>query len=180
MIITISGTAGSGKSTVGKLLAQKLGFKHYSMGDVQRQIAQEKGITLLELGKLEEHYRSIDKMVDQKQINLGKKEDHFVIDGRLSFHFIPNSFKIFLDGDIDVRAKRIFHDQLSDRSAEKNFSLEDTKKKMKEREASEIKRYNKYYNINPYEKSHYDLIIDGTEMTIEKNADLIIAFIKKT
>ena len=178
MIITISGTAGSGKSTVGKLLALKLGFKHYSMGDVQRQIAQEKGITLLELGKLEEKDRTIDKMVDQKQIDLGKNEDNFVIDGRLSFHFIPNSLKIFLDGNLDVRARRIFHDQLSDRSAEKNLSPEDTKKKIKEREASEIKRYAIYYAINPYDKSNYDLIIDGTDMTIEENADRIIAFIK--
>ncbi|MBI2112124.1 AAA family ATPase, partial [Candidatus Woesearchaeota archaeon] len=83
MIITISGTAGSGKSTVGKLLAKKLKYKHYSMGDLQRQIAEQRGITLLELGKLEETDPSIDKELDQKQIQLGKTENKFIIDGRL-------------------------------------------------------------------------------------------------
>ncbi|MFH1276030.1 MAG: (d)CMP kinase [Candidatus Woesearchaeota archaeon] len=179
MIITISGTAGSGKSTVGKLLAKKLGYKHYSMGDLQRQIAQQRNITLVELQKLEEKDPSIDQDLDQMQVKLGEKEDNFVIDGRLSFHFIPNSLKIFLDSDLEIRAKRIFTDKISDRSTEKNISLEDTKQKMKEREDSEIKRYKKYYNLNPYDKTNYDLICDASEMTIEENANVIIKFIIK-
>ena len=91
MKITLGGTAGSGKSTAAKLLAKKLGYKHYSMGDFQREIAEEKGISLLELGKLEEKVKSLDEEVDQRQIELGRKEDNFVIDSRLGFHFIPNS-----------------------------------------------------------------------------------------
>ena len=74
MIITIAGTAGSGKSSVGKLLAKRLNYKHYSMGDLQRNIAEEQGISLLELSKLEEKDRSIDEEVDQRQISLGREE----------------------------------------------------------------------------------------------------------
>ena len=180
MIITISGPAGSGKSTVGKLVAKKLGYTYYSMGSIQRQIAEERGITLLELGKMEETDKSIDEDIDRKQKEMGNKEDNFVMDSRLGFHFIPESLKIYIDSDIDVRAKRIFHDQLSDRSAEKNLSVEDTKRKIQLREASEIKRYKKYYAVNPYDVSNYDLVIDGSEMTIEENADVIIEFIQKT
>ena len=51
MIITISGTPGSGKSTVAKMIATKLGFKHYSTGDFMRQMAKERGISLEELSK---------------------------------------------------------------------------------------------------------------------------------
>ena len=180
MIITISRPAGSGKSTVGKLVAKKLGYTYYSMGSIQRQIAEERGITLLELGKMEETDKSIDEDIDRKQKEMGNKEDNFVMDSRLGFHFIPESLKIYIDSDIDVRAKRIFHDQLSDRSAEKNLSVEDTKRKIQLREASEIKRYKKYYAVNPYDVSNYDLVIDGSEMTIEGNADAIIEFIQKT
>lgn len=180
MIITISGPAGSGKSTVGKLLAKKLGYRYHSMGSLQRQIADERGITLLELGKLEERDKSIDEDIDRKQKEMGVKEDHFVMDSRLGFHFIPDSLKIYIDSDIDVRAKRIFHDQLSDRSAEKNLSVADTKKKIQLREASEVKRYQQYYHVNPYDLSNYDLVIDGSEMTIEQNADIILEFIQKT
>ena len=67
MIISISGTPGSGKSTVGEILAKRLGFEHYSMGDFQRSLAQEKGITILELLELEKKDPKLDKRVDEKQ-----------------------------------------------------------------------------------------------------------------
>ena len=62
-----------------------------------REIAAKRGITLLELSKLAETDRSIDKELDNYQIQLGKDEDNFIIDARLGWHFIPDSIKIFLD-----------------------------------------------------------------------------------
>ena len=43
-IISLSGMLGSGKSTIGKMLAQELGYTFYSTGSAQRKIAQEKGM----------------------------------------------------------------------------------------------------------------------------------------
>ncbi len=176
MRVIIAGSAGSGKSTVAKLLAKKLGYKHYSMGDFQREIAEEKGISLLELGKLEERDRSLDEEVDQRQIRLGREEDNFVIDSRLGFHFIPDSIKIFLDADFEERAKRILSDKIR---KEHNVDLENTKEHMKVRKASEKKRYKEYYDIDPYDKSNYDLIVDATSITPEEVVEKIIEFVEK-
>lgn len=176
MIITISGRAGSGKSTVGKLLAKKLNFKHYSMGDLQRQIAKEKGISLLELGKLEEKDASIDKDLDRKQKELGEKEDNFVIDGRLSAFFIPKAFKVFLDADEKERAKRILKDL---REEEKNKDIKETLETMKKREASENKRFKIYYGFDCYNKSKYDLIINTTNLRPEEVVKKILDIINK-
>ena len=96
MIITISGKPGSGKSTIAKIIAKKLNLRYYSMGDIQRQIAKEKNITINELGKLEEKSDEIDKQIEEKQENLGKDEDNFILDSRLGYHYIPNSLKLFL------------------------------------------------------------------------------------
>ncbi len=136
MIITVSGKAGSGKSTVSKLLAKKLGLKHYSSGDFMRQMAKERGVTLAELSKQAEQDKgAIDKEIDERQKELGKKENNFVIDGRLSAFFIPNAdFKVFLDCDDDVRAKRILGD---DRGTENTNGLKETEEKIKKREDSE-------------------------------------------
>lgn len=175
-IISISGTAGSGKSTVGKLLAKKLGYNHYSMGDMQKEIAEEKGISLLELGKLEEKDRSIDEEVDQRQIDFGRKEDNFVIDSRLGFHFISNSIKIFLDAEIEERAKRILGDTIR---KEHNVNLETTKEKMKKRVESEKKRYKEYYDLDPYDKNQYDMVIDTTDISPEDTVEKILKFIEK-
>ena len=55
MIITISGKPGSGKSTVAKRLAAELGLTHVSAGDFMRDMATERGITVLELSAIAEN-----------------------------------------------------------------------------------------------------------------------------
>ena len=176
MIITISGKAGSGKSTVAKLLSQKLGLRHYSIGDLMREMAAEKKITLLELNKLAEKDKSIDFELDDKLKKLGKTKDDFVVDGRLTAFFIPHAgIRIFLDADDKVRAKRILRDR---RQEESNNNLKETIFNIKKREESEKKRYEKYYGVNYLNKNLYNHVIDTTKMTPEKVIEKIIKFIK--
>jgi CMP/dCMP kinase len=171
MRITISGTAGSGKSTVARELAKMLGYKHYSMGDIQREIAKEKGLTIVELGELEKKDPSIDKMIDDRQKKLGKTEDDFVIDSWLSSLFIPNSFKIFLDADIEVRAKRI----AKEREAEKYDTPEQAIKAIKQREKTNRERFLKFYNYDFMDKKNYDLVIDTAGKDILEIVEKIIS-----
>ena len=46
MQITIGGMPGSGKSTIGKMLAKSLGYKYYSIGEIRRELAQKRGLTM--------------------------------------------------------------------------------------------------------------------------------------
>ncbi len=177
MKITISGRAGSGKSTIAKMLADKLKLKHYSMGDLQREIARQKRISLLELGKIEEKNPELDKYIDRFQRNLENKEDNFIVDSRLGFHFIPSSTKIFLDVELDESARRIFA-QLRD-DEKYNNSVEETKKNISRREKSEIKRYKKYYRISHFDKKNYDLVIDTTNLSPQEIVEKIIKFVRK-
>ncbi|MEK6949259.1 MAG: (d)CMP kinase [Nanoarchaeota archaeon] len=165
MIITISGRAGSGKSTTAKELAKKLNLKHYSIGDLMRQIAKEKGISLMELSKQAEKDPSIDRELDKKQIDLRKK-DNFVIDGRLTAFFIPNAdLKVFLDCDDKVRAERILKEGRKD---ENSKNEEELMEKIRQREQSEKKRYREIYNADYTDKKLYDLIIDTTEIKVSE------------
>jgi len=177
MIITISGALGSGKSTVAKILVQKFNLKHYSTGDFMREIAAKRGITLLELSKLAETDRSIDKELDNYQIQLGKEEDNFIIDARLGWHFIPNSIKIFLDVTDEEAAKRIFKEGRTDEKY--NTDLNATLENIKNRRASEIKRYQDYYNLNYYDHNNYDLVVDTTTIPAAEVAEKIIKFIEE-
>ncbi|MBT5023587.1 AAA family ATPase [Candidatus Woesearchaeota archaeon] len=176
MIITISGALGSGKTTVAKILAKHFSLNHYSTGDFMREMAQKKGITLLELSKLAEKDTTIDKELDDRQVNLGKEEDNFIIDARLGWHFIPTSIKIFLDVTDDKAAKRIFDAKRDDEKY--NLSIEETKRKIKQRKDSEIKRYKEYYNINYYDSSNYDITLDTTNKSPQEVAQIIIEYIK--
>ncbi|MBI2675120.1 MAG: nucleoside monophosphate kinase [Candidatus Aenigmarchaeota archaeon] len=175
MIITISGKPGSGKSTVARLLAKRLGYRHYSVGDFMRQIAKEKKISLLELSNIAEQGIETDSRLDDMQIKL-KGQDNFVLDSRLGWHFLPNSLKIFLEVDDKTAAKRIYRDM---RKEEKeNMTLEDTEKSIRRRIKSEKERYKEYYGLNPYDKRHYDLVMDTNRQAPEKVVRIILNFLE--
>ncbi|MCX6707441.1 MAG: nucleoside monophosphate kinase [Candidatus Woesearchaeota archaeon] len=172
MIITISGKPGSGKSTVAKLVARKLGLKHHSIGDLWRGMAAERNMTILDFNKLVEKDKDIDIETDRKQEELGRKEDNFVIDGRMSFHFIPKSTKVFLDVNEEEGAKRIFQ---QNRGGVEQFSeFDDALESIQRREMSETKRYKKLYKVNYTDHSNFDIVIDTTRMPPEKVAEKIV------
>ena len=163
MRITISGKAGSGKSTIAKLLSKKLKLQHYSIGDIMRNMAKEKKLSLLELNKIAEKDKSIDFELDNKLKELGSIEDNFVVDGRLTAFFIPNSdLKVFLEADENVRAQRILRDK---RQQEKSKSLKEIISGIKKRETSEANRYKKYYAVNYLDKRLYNFVIDTTKLS---------------
>jgi len=165
MRITISGYPGSGKSTVAKWLAKRLKLKYYGAGKMRREIAKEKGMSLAEFNKLGEKADWTDRMVDDFQKKLAKK-DNFIADGRLSWHFIPNSIKIFLKVDPKIGAKRIFKEK---RAEERYSSVEDEIKSLKERLKSDVRRYKKHYGLsNIYALKNYDIIIDTSDMPISE------------
>jgi len=176
MIITITGNLGSGKSTVAKLVAQKLDLKHYSTGDFMRQMATERGVDLLELNKIAEKDKSVDKELDDRQIKLGKTENNFIIDARLGWHFIPHSIKIFLDVTDEEAARRIFSDQ---RTTEKPYNtIQEAMENIRKRRESEKKRYRELYGLDYYDKKNYDLIVDTTKITAEQVAEKTVDFVR--
>lgn len=176
MIVTISGKAGSGKSTVAKLLSEKLKLKHYSIGDLMRAMASDKGISLIELNKLAEHNKSIDLELDNRLKELRKAKDNFVVDGRLAAFFIPNAqVRVFLDTNDKIRAERILKDR---REHEKSNDLNEMVKKIQEREKSEKKRYQQYYGVDYLDKKLYNLLIDTTELNPNDVVEKIIKFVE--
>ncbi|MFH1088862.1 MAG: cytidylate kinase family protein [Candidatus Uhrbacteria bacterium] len=169
MIIAITGLPGSGKTTVVKMLAEEFKIPWYSVGDMRGKMALERGLTIDELNKLGEKEIFTDKEVDDYQTKLGQSGESFIIDGRLSWYFIPTAFKIFLTVDPDEAAKRIMGAPREDRQDEKNYqTVEEIKKAVTERVVSDQKRYQKYYNVDILDQSHYDLVIDSTKLTPEE------------
>jgi len=177
MRITISGKAGSGKSTAAKLLSEKLRLSHYSIGDLMRMMASEKKMPLLELNKLAEKDKSIDFELDNKLKELGKTKDNFVVDGRLAAFFIPNAeARVFLQTDDKVRAERILKDK---RKHEKGKNVGEMLRNITKREESERKRYKKYYGVDYSDRKLYNLVIDTTKLAPDEVAENISSFLKK-
>ncbi|MDD4995240.1 MAG: AAA family ATPase [Patescibacteria group bacterium] len=181
MIISLSGALGSGKSTIAKMLSEKLGWPRYYVGEMRRQAATKRGMTLEEYNRLGETDPATDTEVDEWQKQLGKTQDNFIIEGRTSWYFIPHSVKIYVDVDPRVGAKRIFDQtQKKERTKEsKNFSnVDEVMAANLERMASDRRRYEKYYSINAFDKSHFDLIVDTTNETKEASFERVWSFIE--
>jgi cytidylate kinase len=172
MIITISGLPGSGKSTVGRLLASRLGYKFYSIGELRGEIALRMGITIDELNEIGKKEAWTDRKVDEYTRQLGEKGDNFVIDGWNAFHFIPRSFKVFLGVDPCTGAERIFRDQRKDEKRAE--SVEECLGMLRKRLKETDERYRKHYNLRFLDRKNYDIVIDTTGMKPEEVADRII------
>ena len=97
MIITISGTPGSGKSTVAKILVKKLRAKRIYVGGIRRELARRKGMTLEELNQYAKTHPETDVNIDEKAAakarELEKKGDIVIDEGYMQFHFVPKSSK---------------------------------------------------------------------------------------
>jgi predicted cytidylate kinase len=178
MIITISGLPGSGKTTVGKLVAEELGFEFYSIGDMRGRMAMDRSLTIDQLNEVGMKEEWTDKEADEYQKELGGKEDNLVIESRLGFYFIPASVKIFLKVDMRKAAERIFKNQRPDE--ERRANVEEILESMRKRIESDKARYKKYYGIDNFmDGSHYDMVIDTTNLGTEQVVNKILKFIEK-
>lgn len=186
MKITMSGDPGAGKSTVAKILAKKLGLKRYYIGGIRREMAAKRGLSLEEYNLLGETDSSTDIEVDNYQKKLGKKEDNIIIEGRTSYFLIPDSLKVYLKVSLDEGAKRIINHMKTKEGAKRNetkekheLSIEEMKEKLINRKKSDVFRYKKYYDQDVFDLSHYDLVIDTTNISVEQVVNKLLDKIMK-
>ena len=171
-IITITGDLGSGKSTVSRILIERLNYEYVYTGKIQREIANRYQMTTLELNQYAETHPEIDEEIDATFKSLNDSTD-LIVDSRLAWFFIPKSFKVYLTCEITVAADRISNDR--QRKNEKYVSKEEAIRDIMARKESENKRYMELYGADCSDLSNFDLVIDTSFITPEKVADTIIA-----
>lgn len=198
-IITISGEPVSGKSTVVKSLKKKYEEKGFnvhiiSVGQIFREAVKEeyaklhpdkKDTNLADIQTDEsfiEMRNKIDKMVDKElvakkgeQINAKERpNDIYIIDSRLAWKNIPNSFAVRLTVDENIAGRRVFEDK-SRGSEDEYKSIEEAAEKTKQRKLGEIERYKQRYGIDLTNPDNYNLIVDTSYSNTEELAELIVS-----
>ena len=165
MNITITGNLGSGKSNVAKILKEQ-GYEYSSTGNIFRQLAMEQGLSVEEFNKqineaASRGDHSVDKMIDDTTTRIGEERDHVVFDSRLAWHFAPKSFKVFIITDLDEASRRVFNDSVRANS-ESYASQSACRKALINRQKLETVRYKEIYDIDYYDMSNYNLVIEST------------------
>lgn len=162
-IITLSGKPGSGKSSTSDKVAEMLNYTRHSSGDMVRQLLKKHHLTLAQYNERAKNDHGLDDQVDHMLRELRDSQD-IVVDSRLGFYWIPESFKVYLDLDMEVATARIYKDAVSNTNrsdaGEGTASLIEVSRQVKARMQNEQNRFRTLYHVDPYDTAYFDLVID--------------------
>jgi len=167
MKITLSGKAGSGKSTVGKLLAEKLDFEFISIGNWTREYALKNHN--MNINQFQEYcslHPEVDQLIDINMSESCNLKNNIIIDYRLGFHFIKNSFNIYLNVSDAVAFNRI--------NNANRINEDITKDDIDKRNQEMCFRFIKTYGVDINNLKNYDLVINTDQLIPEQIVNKII------
>lgn len=170
MIITIGGLAGSGTTTAADVLSKKLDIPFISAGSIFRDMAKERGMSLLEFSKFAEDNTAIDIELDKRQADIAKKSENLIVEGRLSAHFVDADLRLWLLAPINIRAQRVCNRE--------SKSMKQAKEEIRIREESEALRYLDIHNIDIHDFDIYDLVLNTNRFNPDNIAKIILTTLK--
>lgn len=164
-LITVSGYPGSGTTTVVARLKELTGLPSYNVGDIFREMAAERGISLSDLHRKAREDRSIDRALDDRQVEVARG-GAVILEGRLAGFLTHRAglsgFRVWLKADFPVRAKRV--------AGRESVDLAEAEEEIRVREEAERTRYKAFYGFDLDEHTIYDLVLDTSAVTAEEAA----------
>jgi len=164
VVVTIGGPIGVGKSTAGRGLAERLGVPLVSAGEVFRELARRRGVTVVELNRLAEGDPTIDRDLDRLQAELARRGP-CVVESRLCGWMVDADLKVWLDAPLGIRAARV-----ASREGQASSSARD---ELLARERSEWSRYKALYGIDIADRTPFHLVIDTSRWDAEVIVDVL-------
>ncbi len=170
-VIVVSGPPGSGTSTVGKKVSEKLDLDYFSPGKyVKEEIEGNESESASKAWKErgmdeEEKNKSIDDL--QKQV---ASQGDVVVEGRLSIYMLEEFYdlSVWLRASLKTRAERT--------AKRDGISVEEAKEHLKERQHNEVEAWKDIYGFNYLEqRKEADLVIDSEKFSAEEIADKIVS-----
>lgn len=171
-VISLGGELASGKGAVSKILMKELNYGIYRNGDYFRKLAKDMNMDVTTFNIYVKGHPEIDRQIENSAMEYAKDHDNFIIDARLGWYAVPESFKVYLKVDLNEAARRAFYDEAR-KDSEKFKTIEEQKKDIEKRYKLENERYWNLYHIRKEDESNYDLVLDTTNLTPEEVANII-------
>jgi len=162
--ITISGYPGSGTSTLVSGLVNHFNWQSINGGQIFRDEASKRGLTLTEFGKLCVDDESVDKELDEILRENITGEDIEIIESRLAgwwaYKLEVDSIRIWIEVNENERANRVI--------SREGGSLEDVLEANAKRLAIDNQRYQNMYGLTPDDPLAYTHIIEASNISAEE------------
>jgi cytidylate kinase len=170
--VAVSGPPGSGKTTQAKRIAEYYGLKYFSAGEIFREYARSRGLSLEELSLLAVKDPRIDLEIDRRTMEVAK-EDNIVLDGHLSAWIVSDMMdvKILVTAPVSLRILRI--------AGRDNIPLEKAYRETIIRENAQRKRFMEFYGIDLDDLSIFDVVINTRIIGVDEAFQIIRTVIDK-
>ncbi len=168
--ITVSGLSVTGKGTVSDALAKEFKLKKISSGDLFREMAVEKGVSLEKLSEM--NTDELDHQIEKRNLELSI-QGGYVLDGRLTGVTAGSNAdcRILLGCSMDEKAKRA--------ARRDNFSIEESRIRLEKRDTKNAIKHIRLYGTDGMDPSFYDVVIDTTSMGIETTKTEAVKIVKQ-
>ena len=162
--ITISGHPGSGTSTLVSSICEAKGWSSLNGGDIFREEAKNRNLSLSEFGKMCADDQSVDRSLDDiLKTRMSDQEGPEVMESRLCgwwAHILElDCIRLWLDVNETVRANRVV--------SRENISIELALSNNRKRSEIDLARFQEMYGLNPEDKTPYTHVIDASALTRE-------------
>lgn len=173
MILTVSGPPGSGTTTLAKRLTERFNLDYVSGGDVFREEAEERGVSVGEFNRMVEEEPEIDRELDERQREIARERDDVLLESRLAGWMAEEhaDVSIWLKADDRVRAERV--------AEREDVTVDEALEESRQRESSEAKRYRDLYDIDVDDLTVYDLVIDTERWGADAVAEIAGAAVEE-
>lgn len=164
-IITISGHPGSGTSTLVKGVCDSKGWSSLNGGDIFRQEAKNRGLSLSEFEKICAEDESVDKSLDEILKNhILDSNGYEVMESRLcgwwAYNLEIDCVRLWLHASEEARAERVV--------VREGLSLDVAIANNKKRTAVDKARFEEMYGLNPEDETPYTHIIDASNLNVKE------------
>lgn len=161
--VTVGGLAGTGSSTLSRVLAARLGLDYEYAGGIFREEAARRGLTVEEFNALCEADPAVDRSLDDRQLDL-LRAGGLLLEGRMAGwlaarHDLDHVLTVWVVCDDEERFRRL--------RGRDGGEQEEVRARTLAREASEQDRFRRFHGADILDLDLYDLVLDSTSRSPE-------------
>ncbi|MBI3022565.1 MAG: cytidylate kinase family protein [Thaumarchaeota archaeon] len=179
--VIVSGLPAVGKTTIARIIAEKLHLRVFGGGDILKEMAEERGVTTSGedwwdtkegIRFLEERKKSpkFDQDVDRRLLKKAAGGNVVITSYPLPW-LSKKGIKVWLSGSAESRAKRM--------AKRDKKGIEECKRVIAVRDAENYKIYKKIYKIEfGKDLTPFDLVVGTDGMSVEEVGKEVLRYVK--